>query len=1055
MSSNHIAFIYAGDLWLSDHDGGNVKRLTSDSGTEADPVFSPDGKTIAFSAQYDGNTDVYTVPVEGGIPQRLTWHPGTDRVRDFSPDGSSVLFISQREVHTRRYNQLFTVPVKGGQISKLKIPNAFSAKFSPDGGKVVYTPLSEPFLWWKNYRGGRNSTIWMFDRSDYSAVKIEQPADRANDANPLWVGNTIYFRSDRNGEFNIYSYDTGSKEITQLTEYRDFPVLNISYGSGKIVFEQAAGLHVFDPASGKSSDVSIGIAVDLPEVRTRYAKGMKYIRSASISPSGARAVFDFRGEIVTVPANKGDNRNITKSTGVHEQEPAWSPDGKSIAYFSDESGEYALHIAGQDGKGDVQKTKLNGAGFYSNIIWSPDSRHLTFADNSRTLYRVDLDKRKVSKIASDYAYTPGVMGSIHGKWSHDSKWILYHLNNAVNFRRAFVYSLAEDKSYPITDGLSEISESTFDKSGKYIYLLGSTDAGPANDWFAMSNSDITSYNSLYIVTLRKDIPSPFVKESDEEEVASDEEKDADEKTKPKETEEFSIDFDGLDQRIISMPVPTGIYSNIQSGKDGNLYYLERGYGPNSFFEGAKLHRYDLKNRKDEVMLGGIGGYFVSADNKKILYSTRSSWGIIGSEGKKKPGDGTIKAGDIEVKVDPRKEWVQIFDEAWRVNRDYMYVENMHGIDWKEMKKRYSAFLPHVPTRNDLNMLIRWMCSNVGVGHHRGGGGDFINPPKRVSGGLLGADYSLENGRYRIKKIYGGLNWNPGLRSPLTEPGVNVSTGDYIISVNGTDLRSDTNIYSLFEKTDGKIVELTVSSSPDGANSRITEVVPISNESSLRNRDWIEGNIKRVTEATDGRVAYVYVPNTAGAGHTYFKRYFFPQSNRDAVIVDERYNAGGSIADYVIDLLNTPWVSNWHYRYGAEQKFPAASIQGPKVMIIDETAGSGGDMLPWMFRKFEVGTLVGKRTWGGLVGVLGYPTLMDGGSVTAPNVGIWTEEGWVVENIGVPPDIEVEQMPIDVINGRDPQLEKAIEVALEELKKNPPKKYTLPKMPIRGKKLYKK
>ena len=462
-------------------------------------------------------------------------------------------------------------------------------------------------------------------------------------------------------------------------------------------------------------------------------------------------------------------------------------------------------------------------------------------------------------------------------------------------------------------------------------------------------------------------------------------------------------------------------------------------------------KFTLKERKAEDILEGVNWFEVSADKKKILYMSRNMYGIIPAGPKAKPGQGRIETGAIEVRIEPRAEWKQIFHEAWRINRDYFYAANMHGADWEAMKEKYSIFLPHLSCRSDLNQVIQWMCSELAVGHHRVGGGDFLAEPKRVPGGLLGADYAIENGRYRFKKVYGGLNWNPELRSPLTEPGVDVKDGEYLLAVQGREIRAPENIYSVFENTAEKLVEITVGPNPDGRGSRTVQVVPLSNEYALRNRDWVEGNMNRVDEATNGRVAYVYVPNTSTLGHIYFKRYFFPQVNKEAIIVDERFNGGGLVADYYIDLLRRPFVSYWHMRYGDDIKTPGGSIQGPEVMLINELAGSGGDLLPWMFRKFKLGKLIGKRTWGGLVGTLGFPVLMDGGYVTAPNLAIWTEDGWVVENVGIPPDIEVEQWPADVIAGKDPQLEKAIEVILEELEKNPPKKAKRPPYPVRIKK----
>lgn len=1063
ISQTHIAFAYANDLWVANIDGKGVRRLTSAQGSESNPVFSPDGMLIAFNGEYDGNVDVFVVPVEGGVPKRLTWHPGSDVVREFTPCGSSVLFISSRNTFTYGYSQLFTVPVEDGFPESLLIPNANRATFSPDGKRMAYTPLREVFHQWKNYRGGTVSEIWLITFSDYSVEKIPQPEGRCNDTDPMWIEEKIYFRSDRNGEFNLFSFDLKSKEIKQLTSHTDFPVIKASAGGGKIIYEKAGHLHVFNVEQARSTKLTIGVAADLLEVRPRYAKDPRFIRSASVSPSGARAVFEYRGEIVTVPAEKGDPRNLTNTAGIHERSSVWSPDGMSIAYFSDASGEYELHVRPQDGKGQVKKYKMTGSGFYDSLVWSPDSQKISYADNSWSLYWIDLKTGVSKKIASEKIFGPGRFRTIHSVWSHDSKWIAYTLNTAAYMQKVYAYSLDRDKSYAISDGMSDVSEPEFDKSGKYIYFFASTDAGPAKQWFAMSNADMEMSRSLYLAVLRKDIPSPLAKESDEEKGITDEKMPEKEEPKskkkgkqPAKKEEpkkgFSIDFDGLKYRIIDLPVPAGAYFRLQAGNEGEVYYLEAPEGSRSSFAGAtKLKKFDLKKRKAEDILTGVNWFEISADKKKILYMSRNTYGIIPAGPKAKPSQGKIKTDAIEVRVDPTAEWKQIFHEAWRINRDYFYATNMHGADWEAMKDKYAVFLPYLSCRSDLNRVIQWMCSELAVGHHRVGGGDYLARPKRVPGGLLGADYAIENGRYRFKKVYGGLNWSPQLRSPLTEPGVDVKAGEYLLAVQGRKSQPPENLYSFFENTSGKIIEITVGPKPDGTGSRTVQVVPVSSEYSLRNRDWVEGNLKKVNEATNGRVAYVYVPNTTTLGHIYFKRYFFPQVNKDAIIVDERFNGGGQVADYYIDLLRRPFVSYWNMRYGDDIKTPGGAILGPKVMLINELAGSGGDLLPWMFRKFNLGKLIGKRTWGGLVGTLGFPVLMDGGYVTAPNLAIWTEDGWVVENVGVPPDIEVEQWPADVIAGRDPQLEKAIEVILEELEKNPPKKAKRPPYPVRVKK----
>jgi tricorn protease len=1065
ISASHLAFIYGGDLYAADLNGSgnptNVRRLTADDGVESNPAFSPDGRTIAFSAQYDGNTDVFTVPVTGGAPTRLTWHPVADVVQGFTPDGKGVLFTSQRATYTGRYAQLFTVPVQGGMEEALPIPNAARGTYSPDGQRIAYNPLGPRFQQWKLYRGGTVSRLWLFNTKGYAIEKIPQPASRANDTDPMWIGDTVYFRSDRSGEFNIFAYDAKTKQVRQVTQHSDFPVLTASSGAGRIVYEQAGVLHVLDPQSGASRKLSIAVASDLRETRARFAKGARWIREATLSPTGVRAAFGFRGEIVTVPAEKGDVRNLTNSVAAHDRFPAWSPDGRSIAWFSDKSGEYQLYIGAQDGKGEPRAIKVSGEGFYSLPVWSPDSQKIAYFDNSQSVFWLDVKSGVSKKVASQPIYSPVI--SISYAWSPDSNWLAYAMDNPAMITTVYVHSTLQDKSFQVSDGLSDVNNPVFDRGGKYLYFFASTDAGPGNDWFAQSNADMRTTSGIYLVVLPNDVVSPLARESDEEKPADDkkaDEKPADtaadktekptaptpeEKAPAKKDAPFRIDLEGLEYRILDLPITPADLSNLQTGAAGQIYYLKTVDGKTS------LNRYDLNTRKNETLVPEATNYVVSADGKKLLYRNGNAWSIVATTKAITPSEGRIGVDAIEVRIDPRAEWKQIFDEAWRINRDYFYAPNMHGVNWDAQRTKYAEFLPHAATRADVNRVLQWMSSELSVGHHNVGGGDSLAEPRTVPGGLLGADYEIANNRYRLKKVFGGLNWNPQLRAPLTEPGVNAKAGEYVIAVNGRDLRPPTNVYSLFENTAGKIVELTLGPNADGSGSRTVQVVPVTSEAALRNRDWVEGNLKKVDKATGGRVAYVYVPNTGGGGHAYFKRYFYPQVHKEAIIVDERFNAGGSVADYYIDLLRRPFIANWAMRYGADLKTPFASIQGPKAMIIDETAGSGGDLLPWMFRKYKMGPLVGQRTWGGLVGILGFPVLMDGGQITAPNLAIWSpEDGWIVENEGVPPDVEIEQTPADVIAGRDPQLEKAIELVMADLKKNPPPKAVRPAYPVRGK-----
>jgi tricorn protease len=1069
VSANRVAFTYAGDLWSAKLDGSDVRRLTTADGDEGSPVFSPDGSLVAFSGNYDGNTDVYVIPATGGVPKRLTFHPAQDIAQGFSPDGRHVLFVSTRNGATTQNIHLWTVPVDGGVEERLPIPTAAQGTYSPDGRRIAYNPLPRAFDEWKRYRGGRVSQIWLYTSGTHAMEKLPQPATRSNDVDAMWIGDAVYFRSDRDGEFNIWAYDVKTKQVKQVTHHADFPVMNASAGAGKIVYEQAGWLHLLDPATGQDRKLTIGVAADLRETRPRWASGNQYIRNASISPTGARAAFEFRGEIVTVPAEKGDARNLTNSVAVHDRAPAWSPDGTRIAWFSDEGGEYQLRVASQDGKGDVKSYKPGGAGFYVGPTWSPDAARIAFTDNSQSVFVLDLKTGTTKKLGANRVYSPLAVGGTRLSWSSDSKWLAYAIGTQALVTTLYAWNADEDKSYRITDGLSAVSDPAFDKSGKYLFVLASTDAGPALDWFAQSNINLPTTSSIYAIVLRKDLPNPFVKESDEEKPAARPDAPAPPGTpapaaagaaaspaapaagaapaRPAAPANGTrIDFDGIEQRIVELPIPAANFGQLQTGEAGMVFFTRRADGANA------VHRYDLAKRKDDVLLPNAGVVQLSADGKKMLYSLQGAYYIANTATAPVTGPLRLATTDIEVRIDPRAEWTQVFDEAWRINRDYFYAPNMHGVDWPAAKKKYEPLLADAVNKADVNRVITWMMSELSVGHHRGGGGDRLATPRNVPGGLLGADYTVANGRYRFAKVYGGLNWTPGLRAPLTEPGVNVKEGEYLLAVRGLDVRPPANLYSFFENTSGKLIEITVGPNADGSGSRTVQVVPIANEQALRSRAWVEHNVHVVDSASQGRVAYVYVPNTAQPGYDYFKRYFYPQAHKDAIVVDERDNGGGDIADYYIDILRRPFISYWAMRYGDDLRTPAASIQGPKVLIVNEVAGSGGDLFPWMWHKYAVGPIVGKRTWGGLVGILGFPTLMDGGTITAPNLAIWTPEGgWVVENEGVPPDIDVEQTPSEVIAGHDPQLEKALEVVMAELGKNPPKSPKRPAYPDKTKK----
>jgi len=1074
LSAQHLAFVYGGDIWIAERDGRNARRLTSDTGEEGEPVFSPDGRWLAFDANYEGNADVYVVGVDGGVPTRLTYHPGSDRVQGFTADSAQVLFTSPRTTYTGRHRHLFNVPLAGGVETPLNVPTAWRATYSPDGRRLAYNPNNAPHLQWKGYRGGTVAEIWLLTLADRGVEKIPRPAGGSNDTDPLWVGQTIYFRSDRDGEINLYAYDTRTRAVQRLTQHRDFPVLAAAAQGDRIVYEQAGYLHMLDPKTRASTRLVIGVAADLAEARPRFVKGSKYVRGFSPSPSAARIAYEFRGEIVSVPAEKGDVRNLTQTVAAHERSPAWSPDGKFLAYFSDESGEYELHVKAQDGSTPARRYKLGGAGYYDRPAWAPDGKRLVYTDNAYSLHVIDLATGAHKKIASEPIYSP--VKTVRGAWAPDSRWVAYTLNSTTYTKTLYVYSVEQDKSFRITDGLSDVSEPVFDKGGKFLYFLASTDAGPSNNWFSLENTDNRPTRTVWLAVLRNDTPSPLTKESDEEKPAATDARKADEKSaddskdaangmaspgdaaarKPNEPEKKApaaappveavrIDFEGIGQRIIDFPIPAADISSLQVGNTGQVFFLR------SVDDKKALHRFDLKDRKTESVLAEVDEYQVSHNGKKLVWRLKEDWALGSATAKAlKASEGKLKVDAIEVRVDPRAEWTQIFNEAWRINRDYFYDPGMHGLNWAAMRDKHAGFLPHLATRDDLYQVIRGLLSELGVGHSYQSPGDNFRPVLPVPGGLLGADYEVANDRYRFKKVFGGLNFNFELRAPLTEPGVNVKAGEYLLAVGGRDLAPPANLHAFFENTAGKLTTLKVGPSPDGTGSRTVTVVPVASEEALRNRDWVEGNIRKVHAATGGRVAYVYVPNTARRGHTYFKRYFYPQADKQAIIVDGRFNGGGSVADYYITHLKRSEIAWWAMRYGADMKTPSASIQGPKVMLVDENAGSGGDLLPWMFRQEKLGPIIGKRTWGGLIGILGFPVLMDGGTVTAPNLAFFTRDGgWGVENEGVAPDIEVEQTPAAVMAGRDPQLEKAIEVVMEALQRAPPAAPVRPPYPKRG------
>jgi len=1058
VSASQIVFAYGGDLWIVPRSGGNARRLTTDVGIESDPYFSPDGRWIAFTGQYDGNTDVFVVPAEGGVPKRLTYHPAADQASGWSPDGRSVLFSSNRGSYAN-FLRLYTIGTDGGGLpSEIKLPMAIRGSFSPDARRIAYEPLSQWQGDWKYYKGGQTQPIWLADVATSAIEKV--PRENSNDSHPMWVGSDVYFLSNRDGGIvTLFRYETGSKRVQKVVDNNGLDIKSASTDGKSIIYEQFGTIYVFDPGAGSPRKVDIRVAGDFPGIRPRFESVGSSLSNAGISPTGARAVFEARGEIITAPADKGNFRNITNTTGVMERDPAWSPDGKWIAYFSDESGEYRLHLADQSGMGEVRKITLaGGPAFYSSPVWSPDSKKIAYNDNHVNLWILDVESGAATKVDQNiFGVQDGVLSPA---WSPDSNWIAYTKQLDNRLRAVYLYSLDKADPVKITDGLGDARYVAFDKGGKFLFFTASTDVGPTISFADLSGIAHQTSRAVYAIVLRNDIPSPFAPESDEEKVKEEpkpspspaEGPKPDETPKPDQKpaakdESVRIDLENIDQRIVSVSqIPSRNYTGLYAGKAGTLFITEFPSGPQSGPFGQILHKFDLEKRKLDKADEGVSSFTISADGSKVLIRKGPGWTISAAGAPPRPGEGRINTGEMRVRVEPRAEWRQMFNEIWRGERDFLYDPGTHGLNIEKAKRLYAPYLNAVVHRDDLNYLFREMLNQISVGHMFIGGGD-IPSPNRVSGGLLGADYVTEQNRYRISRVYNGENWNPNLRAPLTEPGVNVKAGEFLLAVNGRDLTAADNLYRHFEATAGRQVVIKVGPNADGSGSREVTVVPVGNDGGLRNLAWIEDNRRTVDRLSGGKLAYVYIPNTGGGGYSSFNRYFFAQTDKQGAVIDERFNGGGLLADYVVEYLKREQLAMITFRDGKDWKVPAGAIYGPKAMLINELAGSGGDAMPWFFKKLEVGPLVGKRTWGGLVAAFGIPTLMDGGSVRAPNGAAYGLQGeWEVENVGVAPDIEVEFDPAMWRQGRDPQLERAVEYLLDEIRKNPPKTYDRPPYP---------
>jgi tricorn protease len=1078
VSAAHIAFAYGGNIWIAARSGGDARRLTSFAGEASNPQLSPDGSLVAFSGQYGGNTDVYVVPSRGGEPQRLTWHPVADVVQGWTHDGRAVVFASGRATQAPNASPRFwTIPATGGVAEPMPMPRAFQGKISPDGRYVAYRMPNSWDEERRNYRGGQNKPIWIMDLRSHDVVTT--PWKDSKETDPVWAGNSVYFISDRDGVANVWRYDMASKALTQVTKFADFDVKALDGNANSLVFEQAGYVHELDPGTGRSRVVSITATGDFPWMMPQWKDVANRMTNLALSSTGKRAAVEARGEIFTIPAEKGDVRNLTSSSASAERAPAWSPDGRFVSYFSDRSGEYRLYIAPQDGLGAVREIAIPEPVNYFAPTWSPNGQKIAFQDTHFRIWIVDVASGTAKVVDADAFYHGD--RTIIPVFSPDSRYIAYPKHLPSLFRALFIYDVASGEKRQVTDGLADVISPAWDANGKYLWFLASTDYGLNSSVLDMSAYEREVTRGLYLMVLSKADSSPLLPESDEETGrrarASDASPRADTGSAQRDTASVRrpvtvrIDFDGLQNRTIAVQsVALRNYNHLKSGVSGTVFFLESvpQSGTSSGGGGAMLHRFQLTGRRAQQFATRVAQYVVSADGRKLLYRTGGG-GFGGGGGGGGQGstpqlflvdaDRAIPAantGRLEVQlgafVDPKAEFRQIFNEGWRNQRNNFYVRNLHGTDWPAAKRLYEPLLPYVMHRADLNYLLDNMGAELAIGHSYVRGGEMPEVPES-RGGLLGADFSIENGRYRIARIYTAESWNPDLRAPLAEPGVTVAQGEYIVAVNGVELRAPDNIHRLLDGTANRQTVIAVNARPSLDGARNVTVVPVTSEQGLRARAWIERNRRIVDSLSGGRLAYVYVPNTGQGGYTYFNRYYFSQQHKQGAVIDERFNGGGSAADYIVDILGRSFDGYFNNPAGDRVPFtsPASGIWGPKVMIINEMAGSGGDLLPFMFKHRRIGPLVGTRTWGGLVATSDTPPFVDGGSMIAPRFGFIDRAGnFAVENLGVAPDIEVENYPREMIAGRDPQLERAVAEAMRLLREKPSDRMlTEPKAPEWG------
>ena len=1046
VSQTQVCFVYAGDIWVVPKEGGKASQLSSPKGAESFPKFSPDGTSIAFSGNYGGNVDVYTIPVSGGIPSRLTYHGMPDRVLGWHPDGDKVLFASSRESGKQRFSQFYTVSSKGGLAEKLPIAYGEFASYSPDGNSLAFTDRSRVFRTWKRYRGGAAPDILLFNTNDLTSKNIT--SNPANDEVPMWHGNKIYYLSDQgpSKRYNIWVHDLGNNTSKQLTRFTDFDIHFPSIGPDDLVFEAGGKLYLMDLSNDQYKELKISVVTDNISMVSQTGKVADYIQSAWISPDGKRVAVEARGDLFSLPAEKGFVKNLTNSSSSAQRYPSWSPDGKKIAFWSDESGEYELYILNRE---DDQKKKLTsyGAGFRYTPFWSPDSKKIAFVEQTQEIKVFDIETGRTTDIDKGLWMMHGSLNNFQVNWSSDSRWITYSRGLPNRQSAIFLYDFNNKVRHQVTSGFYSDYSPAFGSEGKYLYILTNRSFSPV--YSSMDNTFIYPNSTrLAAISLRKDVPSPVAPENDEVEIKkegedSDEDKESeksskkkkngDKKEKEKESKPVEITLEGLEQRLVLLPPSPGNYYDVQAVTGKVIYHQVPNSGSSD--KNRPVKYFDLKEKEEKTIIDNADFYQLSANGKKMLVGRKRDWAVIDVKEKQKI-EKKVPVNDMEMMVNPKEEWKQIFSDTWRFQRDYFYDKNMHGVDWEALRTRYGSLIDQSVTRWDVNYVLGELIAELNASHTYRFGGDTERGKNR-NVGYLGVDWEVVNGYYRIKHIVNGAPWDAEVRSPLGKPGVDVNVGDYIIAVNGIDMDVAKDPAAAFSGLAGKTVALTVNSSPGKSGTRTVIVKPLRSETRLRHLEWINNNRKTVEEGTNGRVGYVYVPSTGVDGQNELIRQFLGQLDKEGLIIDERFNNGGQIPDRFVAMLNRKPLAYWAVRDGKDWPWPPFGHFGPKAMLINGWAGSGGDAFPDYFRKLGIGPLIGARTWGGLIGISGSPSLVDGGIVTVPTFSMYDPDGeWFREGHGVDPDIEVPEDPGKLAQGTDTQLQSAIDYMNGQLKNNP-------------------